>query len=33
MSIEQKIAEILRESKKLDEAHYAGKEGGTDSLM
>lgn len=31
MSIEQKIAEILAESKKLDEAQYAGKEGGMDS--
>ena len=33
MSIEQKIAEILAESKKkqLDEAKYAGKEGGQDS--
>ena len=31
MSIEQKIAEILAESKKLVEAQYAGKEGGMDS--
>ena len=31
MSIEQKIAEILAESKQLDEFKVAGKEGGTDS--
>jgi hypothetical protein len=31
MSIEQKIAEILAESKKLNEAKFAGKEGGSDS--
>jgi len=31
MSIEQKIAEILAESKKLDEFKVAGKEGGTES--
>jgi hypothetical protein len=31
MSIEQKIAAILAESKQLDEAKFAGKEGGTDS--
>ena len=31
MSIEQKIAEILAESKKLNEAKFAGAEGGSDS--
>jgi hypothetical protein len=31
MSIEQKIAAILAESKQLEEAKFAGKEGGTDS--
>ena len=31
MSIEQKIAEILAESKKLDEFKVQGTEGGTDS--
>ena len=31
MSIEQKIAHIVAESKQLDEAKFAGKEGGTDS--